>query len=84
MTVVERPVVPLEPSAPNRVVIVLLSVVLGLVLGTGASFARAYGSSARSGSESREKIEQIESALGAGWIGRVIGRWNSANDKDAS
>lgn len=70
MTVVEKPVPPRQRSAPNRTLIVLLSLILGGFLGMGGAFVRAFFESGRKNEVEREKIDEIrEHLIPARWRG---------------
>src|SRR5690606_29211635 len=59
VTVLEYPAVPVEPSGPNRKLIVLLSLVLGAAIGVGLAFVKAAIEKQSADEESSEKLELI-------------------------
>jgi uncharacterized protein involved in exopolysaccharide biosynthesis len=61
VTVVEEPVTPIQRSAPKRTLIVLLSVILGGILGIAAALFSAF-LTARD-EEDRRKLEEIKTTL---------------------
>ena len=63
VTVVERPVPPMERSAPRRTLVVLFSLVFGIFLGVGLAFARSFFTNQQDDAEEREKIEEIRDAF---------------------
>jgi uncharacterized protein involved in exopolysaccharide biosynthesis len=63
VTVVEQPVPPIEPSAPNRTLIVLLSLIVGGLIGIGAAFVKSSVERTRDDSEGGEKIAEIKEQL---------------------
>ncbi len=63
MTVVEKPVPPMRRSAPNRTLIVLASLALGLFLGGGLAFGREFIKNQRENEDERTKIEKIKDLL---------------------
>jgi uncharacterized protein involved in exopolysaccharide biosynthesis len=64
VTVVEDPVPPISRSAPKRTVIVILSLLLGGLIGLGAAFLKAALSSTRS--VEKDKLQEIRERLLAG------------------
>jgi uncharacterized protein involved in exopolysaccharide biosynthesis len=63
ITVVERPVPPIERSAPKRTLIVLLTLILGGFLGVGAAFVSAFFNNTEEDTEEQEKLEEIKESL---------------------
>lgn len=63
VTVVERPVPPMERSAPRRMLVIFLSLVFGGFVGIGLAFARSFFSNQQDDAEEREKIEEIRDAF---------------------
>ena len=63
ITVAEQPAPPPEPSAPNRSLIVLLSVLAGVVAGVTAVYGRSLLASAEEQADDREKLADIRSGL---------------------
>jgi len=63
VTIVENPVPPMERSAPRRTLVVLLSLVFGVFLGTGLAFARSFFDNQQDDAEEREKVEEIRDAF---------------------
>lgn len=63
VTVVEAPAPPMSRSAPQRSLIVLLSLVLGGFLGLGAAFVNAFIQNAEEDDEEREKLDEIREQL---------------------
>ncbi|WP_162713353.1 Wzz/FepE/Etk N-terminal domain-containing protein [Salinibacter ruber] len=72
VTVVEEPVPPVEPSAPNRLLITVLSLFLGAFVGVGGAFVAAFFSMDKSDPERREKVEQIRDAFAADYLPRRV------------
>jgi uncharacterized protein involved in exopolysaccharide biosynthesis len=62
-TVVENPVPPRSRSFPNRTLIVLLSLILGGVLGIGGALIKGVFLNAGSTDEAREKLGEIQAHL---------------------
>jgi uncharacterized protein involved in exopolysaccharide biosynthesis len=81
VTVLERPVPPMKPSAPNRVLIVGVSLFLGLFLGTGIASIRAFVATQESSSDQRQKIDELRSRLRSvmDWV--QISRWLPAKNR---
>jgi uncharacterized protein involved in exopolysaccharide biosynthesis len=63
VTVVEEPVPPIERSAPQRTLIVLLSLILGGFAGIGSSFVKSFFGNVDENSEENRKIEEIREHL---------------------
>ncbi|MCS4193411.1 uncharacterized protein involved in exopolysaccharide biosynthesis [Salinibacter ruber] len=59
VTVVEEPTPPLENSAPNRTLVVLLSLILGASLGVAGAFAQRFIESAGENTEDQKKLDEI-------------------------
>uniref|UniRef100_UPI002072DAB9 hypothetical protein n=1 Tax=Salinibacter ruber TaxID=146919 RepID=UPI002072DAB9 len=51
------------PSAPNRLLIVLVSIGIGLAAGAGAVYLRALRTSAETDEDGREKMKTIRRGL---------------------
>ncbi|WP_263819271.1 Wzz/FepE/Etk N-terminal domain-containing protein [Salinibacter sp.] len=60
VTVVEKPVPPMERSAPQRTKLVLIFLIVGGVLGIGGAFFRSYVKNSEEDSEEREKLEEVQ------------------------
>lgn len=63
VTVVENPVPPMQPSGPNRTLIVLSAMILGAVIGLGGAFAKSSFGDWESDSEEKEKLDEIQNRL---------------------
>jgi uncharacterized protein involved in exopolysaccharide biosynthesis len=63
VTVVEQPVSPIEPSAPNRTLIVLLAFIFGGILGVGCAFVRTAFERVEEDDNEREKIAEVRERL---------------------
>jgi len=64
VTVVEEPVPPVEPASPNHPLNILISLVLGFLVGTGAAFISSFLSSDETNDDEHErKIEIIREAF---------------------
>jgi len=63
LTVVEPPTPPTERSAPQRTLIVLISIIMGGVLGIGVAFTKAFVSGSIQDEEERAKYETIRAEL---------------------
>ncbi|MFB6280309.1 MAG: Wzz/FepE/Etk N-terminal domain-containing protein [Salinibacter sp.] len=63
VTVVERPVSPMDRSAPRRTMIVLFSLLLGGFAGIGASFLRTFFKAQEDAPEERKKLEEVRRAF---------------------
>jgi uncharacterized protein involved in exopolysaccharide biosynthesis len=62
VTVVEEPVPPMNRSAPNRTLIVVLSVVFGGFLGMSGTFVKAFLRNAQKSEEESRKLEKLKTA----------------------
>lgn len=62
-TVVEKPVPPVEPGAPNRTLIVLISLILGGFFGLGAAFVSTLFKQAEEDPTEQKKISEIKDRL---------------------
>lgn len=60
VTVVQAPIPPLKPSAPSRMLIVVLSVMLGGLLGVGSAFLRSLYTVSPEDDADRSKIEELQ------------------------
>lgn len=63
VTVVEEPVPPVNRSAPQRTLIVLLNIVLGGILGVVGAFLRAFLQRTGEDEKERQKMEEVQRAL---------------------
>ncbi len=73
VTVVEDPVPPMSRSAPQRMLIVLLSLILGGFFGIGGAFVKAFFENAED-TEEQEKITEIrERLVPETWVGEQQG-----------
>jgi uncharacterized protein involved in exopolysaccharide biosynthesis len=80
VTVVEKPVPPMSRSAPKRMVIVLLSFILGGFLSVGAAFVNAFLESSKEDPEEQEKLEELRESFSAnGWIEEI---WHQPGVRD--
>ena len=70
VTIVEQPVPPMEPSAPNRTMIVILNLMLGGFLGIGGAFVNTLLERAEEDTDEQEKLAEIKERL-------VPSRWRS-------
>ena len=70
VTVVEEPVPPVEKSAPYRFLIVLMSLILGGVVGVGLGFGWKLFADRSEEPEGRKKIEEVQEALMPGVLKR--------------
>lgn len=62
ITILEAPTPPIKRSAPQRTLLVLLSMFLGGLVGIGGAFARTFFTN-QSGEEEQEKLQQLKAAL---------------------
>lgn len=69
ITVVEEPVPPLEPTSPQRVVIVILSIFGGLIAGILLVLVRAYFREENTSGERQAKLREVREAF---YPGRFI------------
>ena len=65
ITILEDPIVPLEKSGPNRKLIVLGSVLLGILLGSGIAFIQNWLELKRQNQGDSVKLEEIQNLLGS-------------------
>ena len=70
ITVVERPLPPLEKSSPNRKLIVILSLFLGGGLGVGLAFINSFIGNMEQDEEEKGKLQEIKKAF-------IPERWRS-------
>jgi len=59
ITVVEAPTPPLKPSAPSRILIIVLSAILGGFLGLGVAFLQAFYAASLEDREEEAKFEEV-------------------------
>jgi len=74
ITAVERPVPPTRRSSPRRTLIVIVSLVLGLIVGCGGAFGRDYFSRPTEEGH-RTKVEQVRRAFRPFNLARDL--WNT-------
>ncbi|MCS3643312.1 Wzz/FepE/Etk N-terminal domain-containing protein [Salinibacter ruber] len=68
VTVVEKPVPPKSRSAPNRTLMVILTFILGGILGIGIAFVNAFFRSVQEDNEEKDKIDEIrENVIPSRW-----------------
>jgi uncharacterized protein involved in exopolysaccharide biosynthesis len=70
ITVVEKPLPPLEKSSPNRKLIVILSLFLGGGLGVGLAFINSFIGNMEQDEEEKGKLQEIKNAF-------IPDRWRS-------
>jgi capsular polysaccharide biosynthesis protein len=63
LTMVERPVPPLEPVAPQWLLIIVLSIIMGTVLGVSTVLIRAYFSGENTTGKRRAKLQEVRNAF---------------------
>ncbi len=63
VTVVEEPVPPMKRSSPQRTLIVLISLILGGVLGAGGAFARTFVENVEEDGEDKKKIDEVRERI---------------------
>ena len=63
VTIVEQPVPPVDRSAPQRTLIVLLNVILGGILGVVGAFLNVFLQRTGEDEEERRKMEEVQRAL---------------------
>ena len=63
VTVVEAPIVPLKPSAPRRLVILVVSTFFGLIIGIGLVYLRSTFDGEDDDSTYQAKMEEIRTAF---------------------
>lgn len=73
VTIVEQPVPPVDRSAPQRTLIVLLNVILGGILGVVGAFLKAFLQRTGEDEEERRKMEEVQRALIPGRLRERIG-----------
>ena len=77
LTVLEEPVVPSRPSGPRRTLIVLLSLILGGLVGIGAAFVATAVESSNNDAEEAGKLQEIKHAF---WPQRFSENRNGEGD----
>lgn len=73
ITLVEAPVPPLKPSGPRRKVMVLVSLFLGLMAGTGLGYVKTYLGNLNNDQGDKSKLEEIKAAFALGRLRRRRG-----------
>jgi tyrosine-protein kinase Etk/Wzc len=63
ITMVEEPVPPLEPTSPQRLAIVILSLLGGVIVGIGIILLRAFFREENTSGERRAKIQEVREAF---------------------
>jgi uncharacterized protein involved in exopolysaccharide biosynthesis len=82
VTLVEKPVPPLERSAPLRTLIVLLSLILGGIVAVGVAFTKAYFEEQRD-EETQRKLSEIRESIVPGEpFNRVGGYFRKEAEQD--
>jgi capsular polysaccharide biosynthesis protein len=82
VTLVEKPVPPLERSAPLRTLIVLLSLILGGIVAVGVAFTKAYFEEQRD-EETQRKLSEIRESIVPGEpFSRVGGYFRKEAEQD--
>lgn len=82
VTVVEEPVPPAEKSAPYRTLIVLMSMILGGIVGVGVAFGRALFVGRLDDPEDQEKIEEIREAFVPQRLAETIRGWTGGRQAE--
>jgi uncharacterized protein involved in exopolysaccharide biosynthesis len=82
VTLVEKPVPPLERSAPLRTLIVLLSLILGGIVAVGVAFTKAYFEEQRDEETQRKLSEIRESIVPEKTLDRVGGYFRKEAEQD--
>ncbi len=78
VTVVEKPVPPMQKSAPNRNLLIVLGILLGVVVGVSVAFVKGVlGGSADYNDEEMEKLDEIRSQL-------IPSRWRKEKPAEES
>ena len=67
VTVVEEPVPPIERSAPRRTLLLLLSLIVGGIVGVGGAFIRWSIGEVKQAPEGRKTLEKIKEELVPEW-----------------
>jgi uncharacterized protein involved in exopolysaccharide biosynthesis len=82
LTMVEKSVPPMEPVSPQWLLIIVVSVLMGSILGVGAVLVRAYFSNENATGERQAKIRQVRDAFyPAGVMSAVSERFGIADSK---
>ncbi len=72
VTVAEKPIPPMDRSAPKRTLIVLVSIILGGFLAMAAVFVKVFFEGARRDEEGHQKLDEIRDRL-------IPARWQGEN-----
>ncbi len=73
ITVVEAPIQPLDPSAPRRKLIVVMSLMLGLIVGIGLVYITEFIDRLQSDKSQEQSLKEIKATLDSSrWIGKLI------------
>ena len=82
VTVVEKPIIPRDPSAPSRTLIFLVSIVMGGVLGAGLALMRAF--LIEGGTREREKLHEIREVIEQSrWLKTIQKELTTESDDNA-
>lgn len=83
ITVLENPVPPIKPSGPKRSLTVILGLLVGLMVGGGLAFIRAYIDVQREDEAERAKLAEIQGAIANATSAGRLRWWRSRAKKDA-
>ena len=75
ITVLEKPVPPIERSGPSRVLLLFFGAILGGFVGIGLAFVKQYVQSQQNQMDEQKKLEEIQGIWGSSVIGKRLNVW---------
>ena len=74
ITLLEKPVPPIETSGASRVLLVIFGFILGGFIGIGLAFVKQYVQSQKSMRDERQKMEEIKQIWQSNWFFKRFGK----------
>ena len=75
ITVLEKPVPPIERSGPSRLLLLFFGAILGGFVGIGLAFVKQYVQSQQNQMDEQKKLEEIQGIWGSSVIGKRLNVW---------
>lgn len=84
ITLLEKPVPPIKPSGPRRLLLIAVSLIVGLVLGIGLAIVKSVLENLRAKQEEEAKLDEIANAFSPGLsFKRIRARLTSKTEQES-